>query len=82
MEDKNGKKPQRPTYPPCDTCGKKNDPTERCWKGAGAHLRPKRNADNDKTTDDPNEDKKPKKSNNGETSTSSQATPKKTDSKN
>ena len=40
MEDKDGKKPQRPTYPPCDTCGKKNHPTERCWQGAGAHLRP------------------------------------------
>ena len=23
MEDKNGKKPQRQTYPPCETCGKK-----------------------------------------------------------
>ena len=23
MEEKDGKKPQRPTYPPCDTCGKK-----------------------------------------------------------
>ena len=26
MEDKNGKKPQRPTYPPCDACGKTNHP--------------------------------------------------------
>ena len=26
MEEKSGKKPQRPTYPPCDTCGKKNHP--------------------------------------------------------
>ena len=33
----NGKKPQRPTYPECPTCGKKNHPAERCWKGAGAH---------------------------------------------
>ena len=23
MEEKDGKKPQRPTYPPCDTCEKK-----------------------------------------------------------
>ena len=30
MEEKDGKKPQRPTYPPCDTCGKKNNQTERC----------------------------------------------------
>ena len=36
LEDKNGKKPQRPTYPECPTCGKKNHPAERCWKGAGA----------------------------------------------
>ena len=32
-------KPHRPTYPPYDTCGKKNHPTERCWQVAGAHLR-------------------------------------------
>ena len=82
MEDKNGKKPQRPTYPPCATCGKKNHPTERCWQGAGAHLRPKRNKDNDKTNDDSNEDNKPKKSNNSETSTSGQSTSKKPESKN
>ena len=82
MEDKNGKKPQRPTYPPCDTCGKKNHPTERCWQGAGAHLRPERNKKNDKTNDDSNEDKKPKKSNNSETSTSGQSTSKKPESKN
>ena len=41
MEEKDGKKPQRPTYPPCDTCGKKNHSTERCWQSADAHLRPK-----------------------------------------
>ena len=28
-------------YPKCPTCGKTNHPAERCWKGAGAHLRPK-----------------------------------------
>ena len=33
IEDKNGKKPQRPTYPEYPTCGKKNHPVERCWKG-------------------------------------------------
>ena len=42
MEEKDSEKPQRPTYPPCDTCGKKNHSTERCWQGAGAHLRPNR----------------------------------------
>ena len=42
MEEKGDKKPQRSTYPPCDTCGKKNHPFERCWQGAGPHLRPKR----------------------------------------
>ena len=36
MEEKDDKKPQRPTYPPCDTCGKKNHLNERCWQGAGA----------------------------------------------
>ena len=81
MEDKNGKKP-RPTYPPCDKCGKKNHPTERFWQGAGAHLRPKGNKDHDKTNDDSNEDKKPKMSNNSETSTSGQSTSKKPESKN
>ena len=28
-------------YPNCPTCGKTNHPAERCWKGAGAHLKPK-----------------------------------------
>ena len=28
-------------YPKCPTCGKTNHPAERCWKGAGAHLKPK-----------------------------------------
>ena len=32
-------------YPPCQTCKKTNHSTERCWKGAGAHLRPKPKAD-------------------------------------
>ena len=61
LEDKTGKKPQRPTYPPCDTCGKNNHPTERCWQGAGAHLRPKRKRNDDKNNDDSNENEKPKK---------------------
>ena len=34
MEDKNGKKPQRPTYPECPTCKKRNHPLG----GAGKEL--------------------------------------------
>ena len=82
MEDKDGKKPQRPTYPPCDTYGKKNHPTERCWQGAGAHLRPKRmqTEQNDRNAID--SEGKPKKANDPETATSSQSNTKKSDSKN
>ena len=81
-EDKDGKKPQRPTYPPCDTCGKKNHPTERCWQGAGAHLRPKRmqTEQNDRNAID--SEGKPKKANDPEKATSSQPNTKKSDSKN
>ena len=50
MEEKDGKKLQRPTYPLCDTCGEKNHPTERCWQGAGAHLRLKRTQTEQKDT--------------------------------
>ena len=28
-------------YSKCPTCDKTNHPAERCWKGAGAHLKPK-----------------------------------------
>ena len=28
-------------YPKCPTCDKTNHAAERCWKGAGAHLKPK-----------------------------------------
>ena len=81
-EDKDGKKPQRPTYTPCDTCGKKNHPTERCWQGAGAHLRHKRmqTEQNDRNAID--SEGKPKKANDPETATSSQSNTKKSDSKN
>ena len=37
-EAKEGKK-TKPTYPNCPTCDKTNHPAERCWKGAGAHLK-------------------------------------------
>ena len=82
LEDKNGKKPQRPTYPECPTCGKKNHPVERCWKGAGAHLRPKRSRPEDKADENSGDEKLSKKSTNPETASSSQSNPRKTDSKN
>ena len=82
LEDKNGKKPQRPTYPECPTCGKKNHPVERCWKGAGAHLRPKRTRPEDKANENSGDEKLSKKSTNPETASSSQPNPRKTDSKN
>ena len=28
-------------YPKSPTCDKRNHPAERCWKGAGAHVKPK-----------------------------------------
>ena len=37
-------------YSKCPTCDKTNHPAERCWKGAGAHLKPKNlKLDNSKT---------------------------------
>ena len=82
LEDKNGKKPQCPTYPECPTCGKKNHPVERCWKGAGAHLRPKRTRPEDKADENSGDEKLSKESTNPETASSSQSNPRKTDSKN
>ena len=82
LEDKNGKKSHRPTYPECPTCGKKNHPAERCWKGAGAHLRPKRTRSEDKPNETSGDEKSSKKSFNTEITPSSQSTSRKTDSKN
>ena len=82
LEDKNGKKPQRPTYPECPNCGKKNHPVERCWKGAGAHLRPKRTRPEDKACDTSGDEKSSKKSTSPETTSSSHSSSRKTDSKN
>ena len=73
MKDKNGKKPQRPTYPSCDTCGKKNHLTEECWQGAGAYLRPKRTRNDKKVNDESNDEGKSKKSNSNEASSSDQS---------
>ena len=38
-------------YPKCATCDKTNHPAERCWKGAGAHLKPKNLKIDDGKTD-------------------------------
>ena len=82
MEEKDGKKPQRPTYPPCDTCGKKKHSTERCWQGAGAHLRPKRPKTEQKDANASTSEGKPKTTSDSATTSSSQSNTKKTDSKN
>ena len=44
-------------YPKCPTCDKTNHPAERCWKGAGAHLKPKNFKLEDFKTDDPSTSK-------------------------
>ena len=82
LEDKNGKKPQRPTYPECPTCGKKNHPAERCWKGAGAHLRPKRTQPEDIADETSGDEKSSKKPSNTEATSSGQSTSRKNGSKN
>ena len=70
MEEKRGKKPQRQTYPPCETCEKKNHPAERCWQGAGAHLYPKRTRLDDKANDASSDKRKSNKANKAEMSSS------------
>ena len=66
-----GKQTQKKTYPECGTCGKKNHPEERCWQGAGAHLKPKRTRPEDSTDNMPNP--KAQKPQNKQTSSSSQS---------
>ena len=39
-------------YPKSPTCDKTNHPAERCWKGAGAHLKPKNLKMDDTTVTD------------------------------
>ena len=38
---RNDEQDTKKEYPECPTCDKTNNPAERCWKGAGAHLKPK-----------------------------------------
>ena len=75
-----GKQTQRKTYPECGTCGKKNHPEERCWKGAGAHLKPKRTRPDDANDGKPNS--KAQKPQNRSTSSNSQASSSNNESKN
>ena len=73
-----GKSAQKKIYPECGTCGKKNHPEERCWQGAGAHLKPKRNRSED--SNDP--DSKASKSNYRPASSNDQSSSNKDESKN
>ena len=65
-----GKPTQKKTYPKCGTCGTTNHPEERCWQGAGAHLKPKRTRHEDSSDNDP--DSKAPKHHYKPTSSSSQ----------
>ena len=40
-QKRNDGKDTKKKHPKCPTCDKTNHPAERCWKGAGAHLKPK-----------------------------------------
>ena len=75
-----GKPTQKKTYPKCGTCGKANHPEERCWQGAGAHLKPKRNRPEDSSDND--SDFKALKPQYKSTSSSSQSSSSKDDPKN
>ena len=75
-----GKQTQKKTYPECGTCGKKNHPEERCWQGAGAHLKPKRTRPDDANDGNPNS--KAQKPQNKPTSSNSQASSSNDESKN
>ena len=75
-----GKQTQKKTYPECGTCGKKNHPEERCWQGAGAHLKPKRTRPDDANDGKPNS--KAQKPQNKSTSSNSQVSSSNDESKN
>ena len=82
-EAKDGKKPQRQTYPECPTCSKTNHPAEKCWRGAGAHLRPKRNRQDSSKDTEPSEDEGTRtKNEKSTTSSSGQSNSEKPESKN
>ena len=48
-----GKPTQKKVYLKGGTCGKTNHPEERCWQGAGAHLKPKRTRPKDSSDNNP-----------------------------
>ena len=48
-----GKITQKKTYPKGGTCGKTKHPEERCWQGAGEHLKTKRTRPEDSSDNDP-----------------------------
>ena len=75
-----GKQIQKKTYPECGTCGKKNHPEERCWQGAGAHLKPKRTRPDDANEGKPNS--KAQKPQNKPTSSNSKSSSSDDESKN
>ena len=53
-QKRNGGHDTKEEYPKCPTCDKTNHPAERCWKGTGAHLKPKNlKLDNSKTEETP-----------------------------
>ena len=53
-QKRSGGQDTKKEYPKCPTCDKTNHPAERCWKGAGAHLKPKNlKLDNTKTEETP-----------------------------
>ena len=75
-----GKSTEKKTYPKCGTCGKKNHPEERCWQGAGAHLKPKRTRPEDSS--DTDNDSQAPKPHNKPTSSNTQSSSNKDESKN
>ena len=75
-----GKQTQKKTYPECGICGKKNPPEERCWQGAGAHLKPKRTRSEESNDNKPNS--KAPKPHNKPTSSSYQSSSSNDESKN
>ena len=79
-DSQQGKTTQKKTYPKCETCGKTNHPEERCWQGAGAHLKPKRTRREDSSDNEP--DSKAPELRYNPTSSISQSSSKSDDSKN
>ena len=75
-----GKPTQKKIYLAFGTCGKKYHPEERCWQGAGSHLKPKRTRLEDSLDNNP-ESRVPKPQYSS-TSSGSQSTSKKDDQKN